>query len=349
MALEDGSYVRAENAFRRAIALSPNDSKAYHWLGTALLAQARPREALDAIEHALDIDPLNFIIHIRHALILDSLGRNADAVEAAARAVTLAPKHPNPRWTLALIATSRGDLAQAIAHYRAALALDPQRSDLRTQLATLLLDAGQPEVARHELADAAKLAQSSHDYLTARAYQALVGEDRHALAEIAESLASVDSRNHFYMTDAADFMALAGQYPQALDLFQRALAADPDSRLQDLWMIRWGLESPASSLAAIYAINGRDRDSDQVLRRIERFLDGAEQHGVRYWGVPYQRAANAALRGDSTQALAHLEEAVAAGWRRTWWARTDPALASLRTRPEFQLLLDRVDGLNRAP
>jgi hypothetical protein len=66
---------------------------------------------------------------------------------------------------------------------------------------------------------------------------------------------------------------------------------------------------------------------------------------VRYWGIDYQRAEAAALRGEPQQAMAHLEQAAAAGWRRTWWARTDPALAILRARPEFELFLGRIDGM----
>jgi hypothetical protein len=78
-----------------------------------------------------------------------------------------------------------------------------------------------------------------------------------------------------------------------------------------------------------------------------RFLSDAQQRGVRYWGLSYQRAALAALGGDTTSALAHLEQATAAGWRRAWWARTDPALANLRSSPEFGLLLERLQGSQR--
>ena len=115
-ASERGEFAQARVDLARAIELSPNDAKARMWLGNALFADGQPREALVELDRALELNPLSFITHIRHALVLDALGRNQAAVEAATRAATLAPKHPNPHWTLALIATSRGDLAQAIAH-----------------------------------------------------------------------------------------------------------------------------------------------------------------------------------------------------------------------------------------
>jgi DNA-binding winged helix-turn-helix (wHTH) protein/TolB-like protein/Tfp pilus assembly protein PilF len=345
--LERGDFTKARTDLAKAIELSPNDAKARMWLGSALLADARPREALDELERALELDPLNFILHIRHALVLDALGRHDAAVESATRAVTLAPRHPNPRWTLALIATSRGDLPLAIAHYEAALSLDPARSDLRIQLATLLLDAGRDPDARQQLSEAARLAQSSHMYLTAQAYAALLAGEQRQLMSIAESLASIDPRNRYLVLDAANFMALAGEHAKAIELFDVARAENPDSVLNDLWMIRWGLETGPSCLAWSYLQTGRTGDGRQIAARVERFLAEAQQRGVRYWGLAYQRAALAALQGDTRNALARLEEAAAAGWRRTWWARTDPALANLRTLPEFGLLLDRLEGSQR--
>jgi DNA-binding winged helix-turn-helix (wHTH) protein/TolB-like protein/tetratricopeptide (TPR) repeat protein len=341
-AVERGEFAQARVDLARALELSPNDAKARMWLGNALFADARPREALVELDRALELNPLSFITHIRRALVLDALGLNKEAVEAATRASTLAPKHPNPHWTLALIATSRGDLAQAIAHFEAALALDPTRSDLRIQLATLLLDSGQATPAREQLAEAARQAQSSHSYLTARAYEALLGNDRRELAAIAESLASIDPRNPYLVMDAANFMALADEHQHAIELFDRALAENRSARLNDLWMIRWGLETAPECLAWSYTAVGRIADRDELIAEFDHFLAGAQQSGVRYWGIPYQRAALAALSGDATRAMAHLEAAATAGWRRTWWARTDPALASLQGRPEFQLLLDRI-------
>lgn len=347
--LERGDFAQSRATLSKAIALSPNNAKARMWLGAALLADARPRESLDELDLALRLDPLNAMVHVRRALTLDALGRSEAAIEAATRAMTLAPRHPNPRWTLALIAMSRGDLQEAIEQYEAALALDPARSDLRIQLATVWLDVGRVDAAQRQLVDAARLARSSHAFLTAQAYLALLAGDRDRLASIAQSLASIDPRNRFFMLDAANLMTLAGMYDEAVGLFDRARTGDPDAVLNDLWMIRWGLETGPSCLGVAYGATGRLEDRAELAARALRFLSGAQQRGVRYWGIPYQRAALAALEGDSSSALTLLEEAAAAGWRRTWWARTDPALASLRGLPRFEQLLDRLRAQMQAP
>jgi hypothetical protein len=46
--------------------------------------------------------------------------------------------------------------------------------------------------------------------------------------------------------------------------------------------------------------------------------------------------------------MAGLDAAAAAGWRRTWWPRRDPAFAALRGDPRFQQWLQRLDAGNAA-
>ena len=137
-------------------------------------------------------------------------------------------------------------------------------------------------------------------------------------------------------------MALAGRYEKAIGLFDRARDANPDTVLDDLWMIRWGLETGPSCLTLAYGATGRLGERADLVARTRRFLSDAQRRGVRYWGIPYQRAALAALEGDAPDALALLDEAAAAGWRRIWWARTDPALASLHGLPQFEQRLERL-------
>jgi tetratricopeptide (TPR) repeat protein len=48
----------AEAPLRRAVALDPNDSDAWNWLGNSLSGQSRITEARAAYEHAVAIDPL---------------------------------------------------------------------------------------------------------------------------------------------------------------------------------------------------------------------------------------------------------------------------------------------------
>jgi DNA-binding winged helix-turn-helix (wHTH) protein/TolB-like protein/tetratricopeptide (TPR) repeat protein len=344
LSLELGDYPRAAEELTQAAVLAPNEAKTQLWLGGAWFSQGRLERALTAFDRGLELDPLNFILHGRRAVLLQSMGRRAEADESVTRAVTLAPRHPNPRWVLALIANWRGDTRQSIAHYESALALDGARSDLRLELGQRLLEAGDRAGARAAFATAARQARGSALYLEAVAYQAIESGSFGELSALAESMASIDATNLFYLRDAAGFMLLAGDPAKAATLYERATAINRAATLDDVRELSGGTSYAALQLAVAYRATGREADAARVLDEQTAFIDQAEAWGLRCWGTHYQRAAIAALRGQQAAALEHLERAAQAGWRQAWWARIDPALASLRIAPGFDATLERLTG-----
>lgn len=344
IALESGDYSRATEQLAEAAALAPNEAKTQLWLGGAWFSQGRLERALAAFDRGLELDPLNFILHGRRAVLLQNMGRTEEADASVARAVTLAPRHPNPRWVLALIANWRGDTRQSIAHYESALVLDATRSDLRIELGQRLLDAGDRVAARAAFSAAAHQARGSALYLEAVAYQAIESGSFTELAALAESMASIDASNLFYLRDAAGLMLLAGEPAKAVTLYERAIAINRAATLNDLRDTCSGSFAPAPQLAAAYGALERGAESARVLTEYEAFLDQAEASGLRCWGAHYQRAAMAALRDDRAGTLRHLERAAELGWRQAWWARIDPALASVRDGQDFDMNLARLTG-----
>lgn len=344
IALELGDYPRAAEELTQAAALAPNEAKTQLWLGGAWFAQGRLERALAAFDRGLELDPLNFILHGRRAVLLQSMGRPAEADESVTRAVTLAPRHPNPRWALALLANWRGDTRQSIAHYESALALDGARSDLRLELGQRLLEAGDRAAARAAFAMAARQARASALYLEAVAYQAIESGGFAELTALAESMASIDATNLFHLRDAAGLMLLGGDPGKAATLYERATAINRAATLNDVRDLCSGTFHAASQLAVAYQATGRDADATRVLAEQAAFIDQAEAWGLRCWGTHYQRAVIAVLRGEQAVALEHLNRAAQAGWRQAWWARIDPALAALRTAPGFDATLERLTG-----
>jgi tetratricopeptide (TPR) repeat protein len=254
--------------------------------------------------------------------------------------VTLAPAHPNPRWLVALLNSSTGDLPATIREYERALELAPERSDLRAQLGTLYLDAGRLAEARATLVAAAGDARGSESYLLARAWLALVDGRPAELAQLAESLGSVDPRSGFLIARAGDLLVLAGRPREALALYDRSLAALPSGMpFRDLWQLRWGAEMSGLLRVAALIASGERTRAESALASHARLLDRLESDGLSHWGLHYQRACIAALRGDHARAFAELERARQAGWFRVWWAAHDPALAALHGLPEFRAWL----------
>jgi hypothetical protein len=65
-------------------------------------------------------------------------------------------------------------------------------------------------------------------------------------------------------------------------------------------------------------------------------------------GLHFLRAEILSQEGRTANSLAELQRAAALGWRSTWWARHDPALAPLRNVEGFATLLESVDRSNEA-
>ena len=286
--------------------------------------------ALAAFDRGIELDPLNFILHGRRAVLLQNMGRHKEAEASVVRAVTLAPTHPNPRLVLGLIEGWNGDTRQSIAHYESALALAADRSDLRILLGKALLDDGRPAEARSAFAAAASKSRGSSLYLEAVANQAIASATLDELPALAEAMASVDALNLYDLRAAAGFMLLGGDAAKAIDLYERAMAINRVATLNDLQQICGSELAAAPQLAAAYLTTGRVPDGRRVLGEFETFLDQAEQWGLRCWGTHYQRAAIAALRNQPAAAVGHLETATKLGWRRTWLSRIDPALHTLQ-------------------
>ena len=70
----------AEQEYRRAIALNPNDSQSHHWYATALLASGRTHEALAQIDTARTLEPQSVSVLADRGLILSLIDPPAGIV-----------------------------------------------------------------------------------------------------------------------------------------------------------------------------------------------------------------------------------------------------------------------------
>ena len=112
--------------YRRAIELNPNYATARHWYSDMLGDVGRLDEALAQIERAVELDPLSAII--RHTLgeALERKGRFQDAENAYRKATTIDPSRPGSYVALSdLTAYALGRPADAVPLARKAMALDP--------------------------------------------------------------------------------------------------------------------------------------------------------------------------------------------------------------------------------
>ncbi len=339
---EAGELDSAEKDVLQALALNGNYSRLHLWLGMIRHEQLRLEEALTSFNRAIELDPLIFTFYIWRGLTFDSLGRSALGQQDMERAILVAPRHANPRFSMGLNAVARGAMREAAQHYERAAELDTRRSEMLQNLALLELELGREDTARKHLRDAATTARGGGVHLNHLIWLALAEGDLARLAVLARDLRELGAGDPYMLADAAFFLGLSGQVKESVVLYGQLLklpngerAAYPTSQL------RWGMECHGLHLATYLRSAGQVDRADRALLQFEGFLDRAERGGFRHWGMVYMRAGIAAQRGEVDIALQLLEQARELGWRRPWWSARDPAFAPLRDNPGFAQVLAR--------
>src|SRR5690606_25167478 len=135
----------------------------HHLRGLCLTMLERNTDALAEFDRAISLNPRYLEAQLHRGLVLNQLGRGAEAAEAfeAARAAEGAPVEGLPAQVAARFANEHarlgeqyaeaGAIAEAIAQFERAVQLGPSFHDLRLRLARLLIEAGNPLGARDQL------------------------------------------------------------------------------------------------------------------------------------------------------------------------------------------------------
>lgn len=131
-------WPEAEAKFREAIAAGFSRAEGPYFLGLALSAQGKHREAAGALAAAYAKDPADFDIALAYG---QSLMRQRRVEEAERSLTMLARDHPEaagPLAELARVRVGRHDYAGALELYRKATALEPWNALLRGNAAQML-------------------------------------------------------------------------------------------------------------------------------------------------------------------------------------------------------------------
>nr|WP_311132069.1 tetratricopeptide repeat protein [Nonomuraea gerenzanensis] len=138
--LDAGRPESALDAARRAADLDPGSEWAHRLISLAHERLGRDAEAVPAAERAVELARGSWQARLRLAAVLRRTpGRWAEAVEQAELARKFAPEEAGPEVMLGDLALLRGDHAGAERRYRAALAIDPGDPQARVNLGLALL------------------------------------------------------------------------------------------------------------------------------------------------------------------------------------------------------------------
>lgn len=327
---EKFEFDQALPLLQRAISRNPSYASAHRFLGELYDRRADPRSALEHFSKAASLDPLDFISQVFRCQNLVDLAQLDEAEKACAKARALDPNNMWGPLATSWIARARGNTIEAANWLEQARKLAPEDEWLADQAVDLLLTQGRGADARALLGTMpdpdgflAKAREANIVLVEGGAARLRDWLIRNKVAQLALSGAE--------LTELARLQYLAGDFPAARATLAHAERILPlsDVNTFDGTQIRHEY-SAALFYAGIAQGSGDSERAAQLLKGLDEMLANYERNGGRHYGLHTLRAASLALQGRKAEAQAALDTAWKQGWRATWRARTDPALAALR-------------------
>ena len=158
----DFDWIGAEQAYKRAIELSPGSSFAHDGYGILLSALERYDEAIVALKRAQELDPLITVHFSDMATTLLRAERYDEALQAAKRVLDFQPDFPMGRSTLGWAYIKKGMLDQGVAEIEKAVSLVPDNTLLLAQLGQAYAVAGKIDEAHDALQKLEELSRERH-------------------------------------------------------------------------------------------------------------------------------------------------------------------------------------------
>ena len=130
-----GDKTQELTEYQRAAALGLSRWDLFLNMGIAFLANGNPPAAMDALRHAVRLDPNQPESHYNLGLVYERRDMLTEAEQEMLSTLRLAPKQPDARNMLGVIYARQGKKAEASAQWSALLREAPDYIQARTNLA----------------------------------------------------------------------------------------------------------------------------------------------------------------------------------------------------------------------
>ena len=334
----------AEAAFEQALALNPNNARAYMWFANLRDAEGRIDEAIGYYHRSMQLDPLGRVPYNNLPTLYAQRGENEYAIRLWLDAIEIHPDWPVPYQLLAAHLAGLGRLDEAIAWDRLGRQLSSESEILGNLGVGIYAEFGDFERAKEmvrEIPEGHPLSSLEEAFLL------LLDRQFSAASEVALQVAENNPDLPAYINGiASDLALLAGNYDVARE---QMLVQNPafglDAALEiDRFTIR-----DVVKLAFIEKSTGNDDRSRRLLNAALPVVQELPRLGV--FGQGIRDAQIYAIKGQTEDAISALRQAIDDGYRSSaateqWIMRFDPYFASLRGDERFEAMMNELDELN---
>ena len=224
IAYQVGNLELAVKYLSRAVKINRRNAAYHNHLSLALAALGRLEDAARTGMAAARLAPSAADTHVNLGFILMQLGRLDEAAEFCRRAVRIAPDLPEAHSGLGAVLQEMGRSGEAAASYRDALILEPDFPEAHTGLGNALLELGLPQDALEHHSRAIELRT---DFVEARYNlgQALrrLGRPEDAEGQFREAI-RVDPTFMVAYSNLAQLLKASGRLSEAESVLEQALA-----------------------------------------------------------------------------------------------------------------------------
>jgi len=141
-AYKDGRHAEAIRMLEEAAGIALNSFKAYYYLGLAYKGDRQYQKAIDPLQIAIELDPVNLAARVALADCYLKRGDPPEALAEYHRTLALQADYAPAYDGLGRAAEAAGETEKAIEHYRKAIELNPGFPDASLNLGDLLMNEG---------------------------------------------------------------------------------------------------------------------------------------------------------------------------------------------------------------
>ena len=332
------NYLQADDYYRKAVDLTPNDSNLFRWYPQILWLRPlnQPAEALSMAERAVALDPMNSTSFVVLALAYEMNGRYEEAARSFDRAIEILPKNVYAVRENIIYLRRHAEYSRAVIAGMDALAWLPDYSAILYAIAQSYRQLGETDKYRYW--SERTLETGLQPYVAAVGAMSALDEGR--IDTAIQQLQSVDYEweeewpiiyaiaHALARNDQPDTLLnfLEQHVPELLD------RANPEVWPQDAMLV--------AATAWAFSESGDEAHADKLVELgMEVARTGPRQANFGY-GVEIADVEMHAVQGNYRFALEALTQAVEEGYRNPEWLERSHFLDPLRSEPEFVAAMD---------